>query len=364
MEAKLSRRALAAVAIGAAAWSPHTTVQAQSKLVVVPSLQCPLGCGGVVYNVQLSNMMARSGSSVSLAPQETPGYMYNIRYMDKNYDKAKNTTFGTEDMVLQFGPHGGKGLLRDSLPEPVKNKFQFLWGIAATAQGRFFVTFDPKIKTVADMKGKRVNLGLLTQSDWGLSGRIVLDTYGITGKNTKISYVTPAVMTDQLINGTVDVVTSAILGDPGTNKWATGGPLVKIGAAAQASGRKLYYISVDDATMGKINKKYGTTHFTATLPAGTLPQQDAPVTIGLNRAYQAVTTHFPADVAYELTKATIKFGPELKKEGGFWNFFSPEGLVAGLNECNTHPGALKAFKEAGIWELRHKGGPEAKIPGC
>ena len=53
-------------------------------------------------------------------------------------------------------------------------------------------------------------------------------------------------MTDQLINGTADVVTSVVLGDPGTDKWATGGPLLKIGAAAKASGRKLHYISVSE----------------------------------------------------------------------------------------------------------------------
>ena len=363
MKTKLSRLALV-IAIGATAFGLNSAGHAQSKLTIIPSLQCPMGCGGVEYNVPLSNMMARAGSRISLAPQETPGYMYNIRYMDKNYKAAKNTTFGTEDMVLQFGPHGGKGLLKDSLPEPVTNVFKFLFGIAATAQGRFFVTFDPNIKTVADMKGKKVSLGLLTQSDWGLSGRIVLDTYGINEKNTTINYVTPDVMTNQLISGTVDVVTSAILGDPGTNMWATGGPLIKIGAAAQAGGRKVHYISVDQAAMDKINQKYGTTHFTVTLPAGKLPQQEAPVTIGLNRAYQAVTTEFPEDVAYELTMATIKNGPALKVEGGFWNFWSPEGMVAGLNECNTHPGALKAFKEAKIWDLRHKGGPEAKIPGC
>ncbi len=362
---KLARPTVAAVAIGLGAFAMTAAAYAQSKLTVIPSLQCPIGCGVVVYNVQLSNMMARNGAKVSLAPQETPGFMYNIRYMDENYSgKAKHTAFGTEDMVLQLGVHGGKGLIKDSLPNPVKNKFKFLWEIAATANGRFYVTFDPKIKTVADMKGKKVDLGLLTQSDWGLSARLILEQYGISKKNASINFVTPAVMTDQLINGTADVVTSAILGDPGTGKWATGGPLVKIGAAAKASGRKLHYISVSDETIEKINKKYGTTLFTKTLPAGTLPGQEEPVTIGLNRIYLAVTTDFPEDVAYELTKATIQNGPALKKEGGLWNFWSKEGMVSGLSECNTNAGAIKAFKEMKVWALRTKGGPEAKVPGC
>ncbi len=356
---------LAALAIGATAYGVNSATHAQSKLTVVPSLQCPMGCGVVVYNVQLSNMMARNGAAVSLAPQETPGFMYNIRYMDENYSgKAKHTTFGTEDMVLQLGPHGGKGLIKDSLANPVKNNFQFLWEVAATANGRFFLTFDPKIKTIADMKGKKVDLGLLTQSDWGLSARLVLEQYGISKENAHINFVTPAVMTDQLINGTADVVTSVILGDPGTGKWATGGLLLKIGAAATASGRKLHYISVSQKAIDGINKKYGTTLFTKTLPAGTLPAQEEPVTIGLNRVYMAVTKDFSQDVAYQLVKEMIKNGPALRKEGGLWGFWSLEGMVSGLNVCNTNPGAIKAYEEAKVWDLRTKGGPEAKIPGC
>ncbi|MEJ2378050.1 MAG: TAXI family TRAP transporter solute-binding subunit [Pseudolabrys sp.] len=361
---KLPRLTIAA-AVGAGAIALTAAAFAQSKLTVVPSLQCPMGCGVVVYNVQLSNMMARNGAKVSLAPQETPGFMYNIRYMDEKYNgRAKHTAFGTEDMVLQLGVHGGQGLIKDSLPNPVKNKFQFLWEVAATANGRFYVTFDPKIKTIADMKGKKVDLGLLTQSDWGLSSRLVLEQYGINKKNTHINFVTPAVMTDQLINGTADVVTSVVLGDPGSDSWHSGGLLLKIGAAAKASGRKLHYISVSQKAIDGINKKYGTTLFTKTLKPGTLPGQEEPVTIGLNRVYMAVTKHFSPETGYQLVREMIRNGPALRKEGGLWGFWSKEGMVAGLNACNTNPGAIKAYKEAGVWDLRTKGGPVAKIPGC
>jgi uncharacterized protein len=362
---KKTRLTMAAIAVSAGALALTAAAYAQSKLTVIPSLQCPMGCGVVVYNVQLSNMMARHGASVSLAPQETPGFMYNIRYMDENYNgRAKNTAFGTEDMVLQLGPHGGQGLIKDSLPNPIKNNFQFLWEVAATGNGRFYVTFDPKIKTIADMKGKKVDIGLLTQSDWGLSARLVLHQYGISKENTHINFVTPAVMTDQLINGNADVVTSVILGDPGTDKWATGGPLIKIGAAAKASGHKLHYISVSNEAIEAINKKYGTTLFTKTLKPGTLPGQEEPLTVGLNRIYMAVTKDFSQDTAYLLVKEMIQNGPALQKEGGLWGFWSKEGMVSGLNACNTNPGAIKAYEEAKLWDLRTKAGPVAKIPGC
>lgn len=364
MNVRIARRALTAAALGAAVCAAPAAFA--GKLSVVPALECPLGCGAVVQDIQLSNIMARKGYDVSMAPQETPGFMYNIRYMDKTYDTAKTrtTSFGTEDIVLQLGPQGGQGILKDSLPEPITHHFKLLFETAAAAQGRFFLTFDPHIKTIEDFKGKHVDLGLLTQSDWGLSGRIVLDAYGINSSNTKISYVTPAVMTSQLINGTVDVATSGILGDPGTDKWAPVGPLIKILAAAKSSGRTLHWISVSPAMIAKINAKYHTTFFTKTLKAHTFPEQNESVTVGLDRVYHAVTTDFPQETAYKMTQAVLRYGPELKKEGGLWSFWSLKGTVSGLTTCNTNPGAIRAFKEAHVWKYRKTSGPPATIPGC
>ena len=94
---------------------------------------------------------------------------------------------------------------------------------------------------------------------------------------------------------------------------------------------------------------------------GTLPEQEEPVTVGFNRIYMAVTKGFPQDLGYQLTKEMIRSGPALQKEGGLWGFWSKEGMVAGLNECNTNAGAIKAYKEAKVWDLRKKGGPEARF---
>lgn len=366
MYAKPIRRAFATAAFGVALFTVGQAGYA-AKLIVIPTLTCPLGCGGVVNDVELSNAMARHHLKIALAPQETPGFMYNIRYMDKTYNspKTKRTIFGTEDAVLELGPEGGRGIIKASLPDPIRHHFKLLFAQAANAQGRFFLTFDPKIKTIADMKGKRVDLGLLTQSDWGLSGRMVLNAYGINSRNTNIRYVTPAVMTSQLIDGTVDAATSGILGNPtASNKWTPTRPLLKLIAAAKASGRKLYYLSIDPKIIHAINEKYATTYFTVTLQPHTLPLQDKRFTMGLVRSYHAGTVDFPPHIAYQITKAVLTYGDELRKEGGAWHTWSAKGMVAGLTQCNTNLGSIKAYKEFKVWQYRTKGGPPAKIPGC
>lgn len=344
-----------------------TNVPAFAKTVVVPELMCPTKCGTLVADEQFANELARHGAPVSLAPQETPGYMYNIRYMNNNYDKpaTKSTAFGAAGWVLMLAPTGGHGILKNSLPQPVTHHFQYLSWQATAATGQFFVTFDPTIKTVQDLKGKRVDIGLLSQSGFGLTPLMILHAAGITAKNTKIRNLTPVVLATQLINGAADAVVVGTLGNPVVNKWAPEGPLVRLFAAAQASGKTLHFVSVTPALMKTVDKEYGTGFYTTTLKPHTLSAtQNEPVTVGLARAFRAVARGFPEKDGYELTKAFLKYGPDLRKEGGLWSFWSAKSMVSGLTACNTNPGAIEAYKQAGVWKDRKTVGPPSNIPGC
>jgi len=51
-------------------------------------------------------------------------------------------------------------------------------------------------------------------------------------------------------------------------------------------------------------------------------------------------------------KQVAKFGPKMGELHGLWKVWSPELMVDGLSEENTHPGAIRAYKELGWWDLR------------
>ena len=65
-----------------------STLQARAA-DAVPVLLCPFGCGPMAGDTILMNQMIKSGSNIILLPQETPGYMYNIREMGRNKNKWK-----------------------------------------------------------------------------------------------------------------------------------------------------------------------------------------------------------------------------------------------------------------------------------
>lgn len=329
---------------------PFTGVYNAHAQSMVPVLTCPLGCGIPEAYTVLAAQMSRADSDILPAAQETPGFMYNIRAM-ADESNWKKTIFGTEDTVIQAAFQGGSDDLKRYIPEPIPIKFKLLYGEGLVAQGKFFVTFNPDIKSIADLKGKRISIGIPTQSDWGMTAGLLLEhSYGITEENTKINYVTPAVMTQQLIDGNTDAALMALITNSDGDIWWTG----SLTSQLDASGKTIKYLPVTEEAIDTLNEKFSMTLLKLTIPAGTLPDQEEEVLVGGNRIYAATHPDFPEDIAYEMVKSVAEFGPKLRETGqGIWRFWSPGNMVAGLSEENAHPGAIRAYKELGWWEDRH-----------
>jgi len=345
MAMRLLKSVVVGGALALAAGTVPAPAAAQAKMSV-PLLLCPAGCGPTESDTILMVQMIKEGFPVTLLPQETPGYMYNIREMaqERNW---KRVVFSTEDVLIQLAMKwGGTPEMKEFIPEPVPIRFKLLYGETWWAQGKFFVTFDPKIRTVADAKGKRISLGLRSQSDWGFFSRLVLAEFGVTPQNSDIRHLTPAILTQQLIDGTTDVAVSVFGMEPHMKEWLIGGPLRQL----EASGKPLRYIGVDKEMIDRLNRRWGTTFIHAVIPPGTLPKQAEPVGVGLVRGYKAAHPDFPEEAAYQIVMAVAKLAPKLRDLHILWKIWSPELMVAGLSEDNVHPGAKKAFVELGWWD--------------
>jgi TRAP transporter TAXI family solute receptor len=315
--------------------------------VAVPLLLCPWGCGPTESDTILMNQMIREGNQVTLLPQETPGYMFNIREM-ANDRHWKRTAFSTEDIIIQLAMKwGGTPELKEFLPERVPIRFKLLYGETWWAQGKFFVTFDPRIKTPADFKGKRIALGLRSQSDWGVFSRLMLEHgYGITPQNADIRHLTPAALTQQLLDGAVDVAVTAFGTEPTFTEILISPPLRQL----EAAPKPLHYIGVSKEAIDRVNAKFGTTFLHVNLPAGKLPKQTEPLSLGVNRGYKAVHPDFPEDVAYHIVMAVVRNAPKMKELHALWKIWTPELMLHGLSEENVHPGAKRAYVELGWWD--------------
>ena len=205
---------------------------------------------------------------------------------------------------------------------------------------------DAGILTVRDLKGKRVSLGLRSQSDWGVYSRMMLEAFGVTPQTADVRHLTPAALTQQLIDGSTDAAVTVFGMEPNQKEWMIGGPLRQL----EASGKPLRYLGLDKDTVDKVNKKWSTTFTHSVIPANTLPKQAAPLPVGLVRGYKAAHPEFPDEVAYNIVMAVAKMAPKLRDLHVLWKIWSPELMVAGLSDENVHPGAKKAYVELGWWD--------------
>ncbi|MEM1384113.1 MAG: TAXI family TRAP transporter solute-binding subunit [Pseudomonadota bacterium] len=339
--------AAAALAVGVAA-APAERLDAADA---VPVLLCPFGCGPIAGDTILMNQLIKEGADVFLLPQETPGYMYNIREMGRNQNIWPHSLFSTEDTLIQIAYSGGSPEVEEFLPEKVDIPWKLLYGEAWWGQGKFLVTFDCSLNSMADLKGKRISLGLRGQSDWGVFSRLFLEHgFGVTPDNADIRHMTPGQLTQQLIDGATDAAVTPIGAEPTLSTFIIPGAVRQL----EATGKKMCYLGVTPEDVAKLNEKFGATWQHVELPAGTLPHQDEPLGVGFNKGFKAAHESFDEERAYKVVKAVAAIGPKMKELHALWRIWSPELMTCGLSDENTHPGAIRAFKELGWWELKDK----------
>ncbi len=317
--------------------------------VDVHVLVCPKGCGPLVTDLYFSEQVKNIDPDMSYIPEATDGYLYNLNEMGRNKERWQNTVFAINDDTLSFGPKGGQHPFTIFIPEPVNETFKLLYGFYWGTTGHFFITLDPNLKNVSDLKGKTLGLGLTAQSDWGMNPTLDLEYgYGITSENTKLLYIGPAKMGQALLSGEIDAAVAALGTDITFTNWLPSA----VFREWKKSGKKVYYIGHESGIVEKLNEKLGASYVEGDIPAGVLPTQTEPIHTFTDRDYKASHESFPEELAYKLVKLAAKIGPQMKMTVGLWPTWSPEIMVAGLSEENTHPGAIRAFKELGWWELR------------
>jgi TRAP-type uncharacterized transport system substrate-binding protein len=313
----------------------------------IPILLCPFGCGPMAGDTILMNQLIKSGSDVVLLPQETPGYMYNIREMGRNERKWKSSIFKTEDTLIQVAFAGGSKEMKEFVPEPVQIEWKLLYGETWWGQGKFLGTYDCSLKTMSDLKGKRISLGLRGQSDWGVFPRLLLEeVFGVTPENTDIRHMSPGQLPQQLIDGVTDAAIIPIGAEPNFKEFMIPGVVRQ----HEATGKKMCYIGVTESDIDKLNEKFQAGWLHTMLPANTLPHQSEPLGIAVNRSYAAVHEIFDEEKAYKTVMAVAKIAPEMKELHALWRVWSPELMTCGLSEDNAHPGAVRAYKELGWWK--------------
>lgn len=100
--------------------------------------------------------------------------------------------------------------------------------------------------------------------------------------------------------------------------------------------------------MKKVVQETGMPLLPFTLPAGKVKGQTAPLAVFLDTATWGVAENFPENLAYEFTKTLIANTRDFGERHALGKLLTAEALLWGWETGELHPGAVRAYREAGL----------------
>ena len=188
---------------------------------------------------------------------------------------------------------------------------------------------DSGIKTVADLKGKKVSVGD-SGSGVEFNAQQILGAYGITFDDINKQNLSFQASADALKDGKIDAFFCT-----------AGAPTVAITDLATTTG--IVLVEIDDEHLAALQADYGF-YAAYTVPAGTYTGIDADAQTVAVKATFIVSNDLDEETVYQLTKAIYENKDEYSHDKA--KEMNIEYAVSSIS-VPFHPGAERYFKEVG-----------------
>jgi len=191
------------------------------------------------------------------------------------------------------------------------------------------------IKTVADLKGKRVSTGA-PGSGTEIKGLRVMEAYGLTPKDFKSQdRLSAAESAGALKDRKIDAFI-----------WDGGLPTAAVLDVAATPGIKINIIPHGDA-IPKMVAKYGPLYFASNIPKGVYKGVDEDIAVAAATNLLIANEKMDENLAYQVTKLFLEHTADLVAVHKAATEISLKNAVVG-SPIPFHPGALRYYKEKGM----------------
>lgn len=321
------------------AFSPAATARDPYTVEVLTS---PNGSGPYNAWAVIQTHIEKYSPWLRITVKETPGFNYNVKFMARNADLWSKAIFGSGS-VLDWAAGSG---VKPFYPEPETAAEDFRRIAVMGLSFNVWVTTDSSIRTPADFSGKRVGIGLLTQNEWGMHQRMLLDAWGITGKLKSLDTLGTFPNIQAMLDGRTDVGTLFGLTDAEIKNPVVTAPHRQL----EAANRSWQYVNVPEKMIQDYIAKTGAPFRVVKYPPNTLPKQPAELVTFGDVLHMAAHKSLPEDVAYEIVRVLVEHHADIAKHHAFVKAWNHKTLAYGAdtNPEIYHPGALKAYKDLGL----------------
>jgi TRAP transporter TAXI family solute receptor len=328
MNTSTRRLRIAAITLGwlmFTIFSGNAAAQVKTRLSVATG-----GTGGVYYPV--------GGGIAALISRHLPGVEATAEVTTASVDNMK--LLHTDSVALALTQSDIAWDASQGKMKGFKDKIGVRAISALYTNYMHIVALDGSgIKTINDLKGKRVSTGA-PGSGTEVKGLRVLEAYGISPKDLKSqdrlgASESAAAMKDRRIDAFI---------------WDGGLPTGAVLDLGVTPGIKIQLIGHGDA-VAKMVSKYGPVYFVGTIPKGTYGGMETDVRVAALTNLLAVHERMDESLAYQITKVLHERIADLVAVHQAAKEITLKSAVVG-SPVPFHPGALRYYKEKG-----------AKIPG-
>jgi TRAP transporter TAXI family solute receptor len=282
------------------------------------------GTSGIYYplGIGLSNIYSKVLPDAKISVQATKASVENLNLLEAGRGEAAITLGDALSLAWAGNQEAGYA-------KPLKD----LRGISAMHANYVQIVAhkDSGIRTLADLKGKRVSVGA-AKSGTELNARAVFAAAGLKYSDfAKVEYLPYKQSADLLQNRQIDAtLQSAGLGNPALRDLANSVDVV--------------FIPIPPDVIAKIgDKAYGN----GVIPANTYKGQPADVPVAKIENYLVTRSGVSTDTVYLMTKAMYEHLDQLVAAHAAAKSIKLDNAIAGM-PIPLHPGAEKYYREVGL----------------
>lgn len=314
---------------------PSTAMPATKAPTVPPTVAAPkppaqltrlsVGTGAVggvfyVYGGGIASVLSKNVTNIEVTAESTAGSVDNLKLLN-----AKRGDLALAFSDTSYEALKGQGAFQSLGPTPVR-----ALAVLYFAFNHLVVFDDSGIKTVADLKGKKVS----TSSPGTGSEIVALRTLEAAGLNPDRDITRERLGAQESANAMKDRKIDAF--------FFHGSNIAAIIDLAATPGVKIRLIPQGDL-VPKIADKYGPVYSVGTILKGPYKGIDVDTPAVASTTLLVVREDFNEDLAYLLTKALFE-----KRSDLIAVHKSAEELTSMGSSIAFHPGAIKYFKEKGM----------------
>jgi len=202
----------------------------------------------------------------------------------------------------------------------------------------FYVRLDSSVKSLGDLKGKRISVGYGAQK---AVHRVVLALLAAVGLTEKDVQGVPA-------RNIVQAADDFAAGKTDAFVFALGSGKVKQ-VAVSVGGIRALPVPTDPNAVAQLRKFVPGSYPTTVKPNPNLDGITGPMPVMAYDVVLFTRADMSDQTIYKITKAVHDNKKDMAAVFGALNAFEPEGMAKNYDDLTYHPGAIKFYQEKRLW---------------